>query len=137
MATSNPLDPFAFWRDLLSQWEQGTNQLVNRTTESDAYAGGMGRTMGASLAAKKVADDLGKKYLQAMNLPSRADVEGLGERLHAIEDRLIALAQALEDAGVVASTKPAIAAPRRTRQPPPEAAPRAEPAARAKKRSSR
>lgn len=126
-----PLDPLAVWRDMISQWEKGTNQFVNQASASDAYNEGMHKAMGASLTAKKMSDDLVKRYLLAFNLPSRDDVEALGERLQAIEDRLIGIATALDtmSGGLVTSTTlspvRSIAAPRRTKRPPTEEPPAA------------
>ena len=123
MADPSPLDPLALWRDMVSQFEKGANQLTNQATRSDQFTQGMGKAMSATLAAKKISDEVSTRYLTALNLPSRADIEALGERLLAIEDRLIAMSAAIEQlAGVKISTSPAAppAAPRRTRKPPAE-----------------
>lgn len=116
---SSPLDPFAMWREMLSQWEKGTNDFANRATESDAFAEGMHKLMGTSLSAKKFSDELSTRMLVALNLPSRADVEALGERLASIEDRLIEVTRALETVTGTSVVRSAGPAPRRTRQPPP------------------
>jgi hypothetical protein len=141
-----PLDPFALWRQMLSQWETGTNEFVNKASESDAYSEGMHRLMGTSLAAKKMSDEFAARVLVALNLPSRADVEALGERLQSIEDRLIEVTRALEMVTGASVSRPTLDAPRRTRKPPPEvpaaaapaaAAPKAAKAAKAAKKGTR
>jgi len=139
---STPLDPFALWRQMLSQWEKGTNEFVNKASESDAFAEGMHRLMGTSLSAKKASDEFAGRMLLALNLPSRADVEALGDRLQAIEDRLIDVTRALEELTGPSASRPTLPAPKRTRKPPPaeEAAtpaPAAPVAKVAKKRSRR
>ena len=130
--TPSPLDPFAMWREMLSQWEKGTNEFANRATESDAFAEGMHKLMGTSLSAKKFSDELSTRMLVALNLPSRADVEALGERLASIEDRLIEVTRALENLTGASVSRVALPAPKRTRKPPPLEAP-AEPPVAAKK----
>ena len=123
MAEPSPLDPFALWRDMVSQFEKGANQFTNEATKSDQFTQGMGKAMSATLAAKKISDELSTRYLTALNLPSRGDIEALGERLLAIEDRLIAMSSAMEQlAGVKGSVNAAkvMAAPRRTKKPPVE-----------------
>ena len=127
-----PLDPFALWRQMLSQWEKGTNEFVNKASESDAYSEGMHRLMGTSLAAKKMSDEFAARVLVALNLPSRADVEALGERLQSIEDRLIEVTRALEDITGTSAARPTTPAPKRTRRPPPAEEPAAPPAVEAK-----
>ena len=125
MAEPSSLDPFSIWRDLVSEVEKNTNRLVTEATKSDEFNQGMGKAMTASLFAKKASDELAMRYLTAMNMPSRGDIEALGERLLAIEDRLIAMSAAIEQfSGVRVSTGAAlpIAAPKRTRKPPEEAA---------------
>ncbi len=124
MAEPSPLDPFALWRDMVSQFEKGANQFTNEATKSDQFTQGMGKTMSATLAAKKISDEVSTRYLTALNLPTRADIEALGERLQAIEDRLIAMSAAIEQlTGVEVSVNAAKAmvAPRRTKKPPTEA----------------
>ena len=117
------IDPFAIWRDLVSQMEKGANEFANQATKSDQFTQGINKAMSASLAAKKISDELSTRYLTALNLPSRADIEALGERLLAIEDRLLGLSAAIEKlAGVKVSTNAATPtmAPRRTKKPPVE-----------------
>ncbi len=123
MADPSALDPFALWRDMVSQMEKGANEFANQATKSDQFTEGMNKAMSASLVAKKMADDVSTRYLTALNLPSRADIEALGERLLAIEDRLIGMSAAIEQlAGTKVSTRAVTptAAPRRTRKPPVE-----------------
>ena len=116
---SFPLDPFAMWREMVSQWEKGANQLGNETTATDAFTGAMHKAMAAGVTAKKVSDEASKRYLVALNLPSRADVEALGERLLLIEDRLIAISAAIEQITGTAVMAPSTTiAPRRTKKAP-------------------
>ena len=121
----SPLDPMAMWRELTAQWEKATNEFANETMASDPFRQGMHGGMNASLTAQKALGELMARYLTMLNLPTRADLQVLGEQLQRIDDHLARIARAVE--GGPASSAAAAPGPRRTRQPP-KAAP-AEPAA--------
>jgi hypothetical protein len=121
----SPLDPMAMWRELTAQWEKATNEFANETMASDPFRQGMHGGMNASLTAQKALGELMARYLTMLNLPTRADLQALGEQLQRIDDHLARIARAVE--GGPASSAAAAPGPRRTRQPP-KAAP-AEPAA--------
>ena len=140
MTDPSPLDPFALWRDMVSQMEKGANEFGNQLGKSDQFTQGMQKAMSASLTAKKLSDEVTTRYLNALNLPTRADIEALGERLLAIEDRLIAMSAAIERlAGVKLSSTanaPALG-PRRTKKPPAQEAVAQAPATTQKKAKTR
>ena len=97
MATPDPLlDPMALWRDAVAQWEKGVNEVVGQSLGTSEFAQGMHGAMGTSLSAQKTFADLMGRYLTALNLPTRADVAALGERMSAIEARLIRMNTLLE-----------------------------------------
>lgn len=119
------LDPMAMWRELTAQWEKSTNEFANEAMASDPFRQGMHGGMNASLTAQKALGDLMARYLTLLNLPTRADLQALGEQLHRIDDQLAGIRRALEDgAGTTprtAQTADAATAPprpRRTKQPP-------------------
>lgn len=91
-----PLDPLAYWREWVSQMEKGVNQFANKSMTSDEFAQGMNKTLGATMAGRKVARDVQQRYLELLNLPSRADVRALTEKVQGLEDRLIGIAATLE-----------------------------------------
>jgi polyhydroxyalkanoate synthesis regulator phasin len=68
----------------------------------------------ASLQAQNAMQEGMAKALAAANMPSKADIDALGERLLAVERQLAQIAQALGNAGA-ASTAPK---PSRNRKPP-------------------
>jgi len=75
--------------------------------------------MNASLTAQKALGDLMARYLTLLNLPTRADLQVLGEQLQRIDDHLARIARAVEGGSGPAPTAQAAAPkPRRTRQPP-------------------
>ena len=129
----SPFDPMAIWRDLVSQWEKGTNEFANQAMASDPFKQGMHGGMNASLQAQKAVGELIARFLTVLKLPTRDDILSLGEQLQRIDDHLGRIARLLDAGGGKAAPHATAAAgaakPRRTRQPPrPPGAPAAAPA---------
>lgn len=122
MPQFSPLDPMAMWRELTAQWEKSTNEFANETMSSDPFRQGMHGGMNASLTAQKALGDLMARYLTLLNLPTRADIQALGEQLQRIDDHLANISRSMEGGGrgstAAAATATAPIAPRRTKQPP-------------------
>lgn len=119
------LDPMALWRELTAQWEKSTNEFANEAMASDPFRQGMHGGMNASLTAQKALGDLMARYLTLLNLPTRADIQALGEQLQRIDDHLANISRAMDAGGCRPAAPPAPHAPprpRRTRQPPQAAA---------------
>ncbi|RSZ41264.1 MULTISPECIES: hypothetical protein [unclassified Variovorax] len=112
----SPLDPMAMWRELTAQWEKSTNEFANEAMASDPFRQGMHGGMNASLTAQKALGDLMARYLTMLNLPTRADLQVLGEQLQRIDDHLARIARAVEESGAASAS--AAPGPRHTRQPP-------------------
>jgi hypothetical protein len=135
MPDNAPVDPFAAWRDIVSQWEKSVNSLANREMASDQFSGSMNQMMNVMLRAQQSVGDGMIKYLAALNLPSRADLVALGEQLGSIESQLSRIAVAIErQAAQPAAAQPAASSsmspppasparrsPPRTKRPPPPA----------------
>jgi len=123
MADAPSKDPSAMWRDLVSQWEKNVNALANQTMASDEFSSSSNQAMTMALKLQQATGSAMATYLATMNLPSRADVTALGERLQTIETYLARIAAALE-AAPVASGRPrrqavrTAAKPPRTKRPP-------------------
>ena len=120
-----PADPMALWRDMLSQWETSANALANKTMASDEYSSSMHGAMGGMLKLQETMKQFMATYLANANLPSRAEVLAIAERIGGVEARLDRMNALLEriaaagtgDATAVAST-PARPRPPRTKSPP-------------------
>ncbi len=110
-----PKDPFALWRELVGQWEKSVNAAANQTMGSEQFSRSMHGALGGSLQAQETMRTAMAAYLASLNLPSRADVAAIGERL----DRIIALLE--RQAGPAAQPEPP-AKPPRTKRPPGEPA---------------
>jgi hypothetical protein len=119
----------ALWRDMLSQWETNVNALANKTMASDEYSSSMNGAMGGMLKLQETMKQFMATYLANANLPSRAEVLAIGERIGGVEarlDRVVELLQRIADAprgdGAAATTTsataPARPRPPRTKRPP-------------------
>ena len=125
-------DPMALWRDMLSQWETNVNALANRTMASDEYSSQMNGAMGMTLRMQETIREFMAQYLAATNLPSRAEVLGIAERLGAVEarlDRITALLERIADAQSAAAGTPVQTPAPRPRPPRTKSPPAAEPTA--------
>jgi hypothetical protein len=125
MAEEKAKDPGAGWRDMVAQWEKGINTLANQTMASDEFSSGANSAMNVALRAQQVMGAAMSTYLATLNLPSRADVVAISDRLQVIESYMSRIANVLEAQQPAASKRtrrPSPAAkPRRTKRPPGEA----------------
>jgi hypothetical protein len=88
----NPFDPLGFWRTTqnasLDSWSKAMIELVN----TDAYAEATGRMLdtylSASLPMRKVVEQAMAQVLGQINVPTRAEVLSIAERMTNIEMRL-------------------------------------------------
>ena len=119
MANVNPADPFGMWRDLLAQWENSLNALGNQAMGSDEFSRSMSRVSGLSLAMQQMMSDMMGRAQTAANLPTRADIVALSERLRVIEETLNRVAAVVDRLAEADHAQRAAAArPPRTRKPP-------------------
>jgi len=122
MAQPPPLwDPFGVWRHLASRLESRLDRLASRGVSSDRFARAMHTALRACLSTRSVTDSLQNRLLQALNLPSRADIQALADRLQVIEDGLAALSAQARRLGTARESAAAPSLPAalpRTRKPP-------------------
>ena len=115
-------DPFAMWRDWVSQSERQWNTFFNNAMATDEFSQSLGKFMDVYLGMQKTMNETMSRYLSSMNVPTRDDVLGLGHRLSAIEERLTAIENALPRSApentATAQAKPTdVPRPPRTRKP--------------------
>jgi hypothetical protein len=111
MREQHPFDPIAMWRDLLSQWEAAFKQMADRHPGSPEFSAVLDRAMDVTTQMQQAMNDMIGRTLTAMNMPSRADLKAISDRLQSIEDRLDRLA-----APVDGQRPAAAAAPKRARR---------------------
>jgi hypothetical protein len=81
-------DPVALWQKMIGEMEKGFNAFANQTMSSPEFSKAMNQAGNASAGAQKQFGDFMEKYLLNMNLPSRAQMIGMAERLQNIEGQL-------------------------------------------------
>ena len=115
-------DPFALWQKTIGEIEKGFNAFANQAMTSPEFSKLMNQAGGVAAGAQKQFGDFMGKYLLMINLPSRAQVVDIAERLQTIENQLNdlkALVQQMQkDSGVPQATPPEVGRPRRTKRPP-------------------
>src|ERR1700676_3825804 len=81
-------DPVAIWQNMVGEMEKGFNAFANRAMASPEFSKVVNQVGGARAGAQKQLGDLMEKYLATMNLPSRAQMVSMAERLQSIEGQL-------------------------------------------------
>jgi hypothetical protein len=119
MPDKPPPDPFAVWRDMVSQWEKTVNAAANKNMASDEFSGSMNQVMNVMLKGQQGVGEVMVKYLATLNLPSRQDLLALGEQLGSIESQLNRIALLLERQGRHSTPVPGRKTPPRTKRPAP------------------
>ena len=114
-------DPAAIWKSMLGEMEKGFNSFANQAMTSPEFSKAMNQVGGVTAGAQKQLGELMEKYLLAMNLPSRAQMVGMAERLQSIEGQLNdikAMLTQMSKASGVATAGPSKQMPPRTKRPP-------------------
>lgn len=114
-------DPGAVWQNMIGEMEKGFNSLANQTMSSPEFSKVMNQVGGATAGAQKQLGEWMEKYLVSMNLPSRAQMVGMAERLQSIEGQLNEIKAMLTQMGKatgVATGGPSTQMPPRTKRPP-------------------
>ena len=115
-----PLDPFAAWREWVTQSERQMNKVFNDMMGPEQFARASGGWIEAMTLFQQTMNEGMQRYFQAVNLPTRNDLSELAERLTAVEERLLRIEGLLAQA--IGRRGDATPAPRpaRTRRPPTE-----------------
>ena len=120
--TEKSTDPMALWQKTIGEMEKGLNAFANQAMSSPEFSKLMNQAGGITADAQKQFGDLVGKYLMMTNLPSRAQIVGIAERLQTIENQLndvkALLQQMQNNSGTPQEGPPAVPRPPRTRRPP-------------------
>jgi hypothetical protein len=115
-------DPVAMWQNMIGEMEKGFNSFANQAMASPEFSKVVNQVGGVTAGAQKQLGDLMEKYLVSMNLPSRAQMVSMAERLQSIEGQLNEIKALLHqvhnnssasDGGYTGAPRPS-----RTRRPP-------------------
>jgi SMC interacting uncharacterized protein involved in chromosome segregation len=116
-------DPVAVWQNMIGEMERGFNAFANQAMASPEFSKVVNQVGGAAAGAQKQLGDLMEKYLVSMNLPSRAQMVSMAERLQSIEGQLneikALLHQVHNNSAAPVGGSPAASRPPRTKRPPP------------------
>jgi hypothetical protein len=115
-------DPVAMWQNMIGEMEKGFNSFASQAMQSPEFSKVMNQVGGATAGAQKQLGEWMEKYLVSMNLPSRAQMVGMAERLQSIEGQLneikAMLTQMSKASGVPAGGSLGTPMPPRTKRPP-------------------
>ena len=113
-------DPAAIWKNMIGEMEKGFNSFANQAMASPEFSKVVNQVGSVGAGAQKQLGDLMEKYLLTMNLPSRAQMVSMAERLQSIESQLNEIRALLHEVHNNAGAQAAAAAPKppRTRRPP-------------------
>lgn len=117
------VDPFAMFQEWVSNSERQWNGFLNNAMATDEFSQTMGRMMDVYLNMQKNLNEVMGRYLQLINVPTRNDILGIGERLSQIEDRLDRIESGISQAvraqtGSTGTPASKPARPPRTKRPP-------------------
>ena len=99
-------DPVALWQNMIGEMEKGFNAFANQAMASPQFSKVVNQVGGATAGAQKQLGELMEKYLLSMNLPSRAQMVGMAERLQSIEGQLNEIKAMLHQMQGNAPTRP-------------------------------
>jgi len=115
-------DPVAMWKNMLGEMEKGFNSLANQAMASPEFSKVVNQVGGVTAGAQKQLGELMEKYLVSMNLPSRAQMVSMAERLQSIEGQLNEIKALLHQVHTSSAAPeggyPAAPRPPRTKRPP-------------------
>jgi hypothetical protein len=114
-------DPVAMWQNMIGEMEKGFNSFANQAMSSPEFSKVMNQVGGVTAGAQKQLGEMMEKYLVSMNLPSRAQMVGMAERLQSIEgplNEIKAMINQLGRASGVATGGSGTQMPPRTKRPP-------------------
>ena len=115
-------DPADMFRNMLTQWEQTSNDIVGKMLGSGEFSRGMNGATNVALKLQQSMQEQMTRFLAAANMPSREEVASLGAGMRALDERLARIEALLVKA---TGTSPPVSdrpRPPRTRKPPVKAA---------------
>jgi hypothetical protein len=114
-------DPVALWQQMIGEMEKGFNAFATEAMASPEFSKAMNQAGGVTAGTQRQFGDVMEKYLLSVNLPSRAQMVGMAERLQSIEALLCEIKTMLQQMNAAAAPQGAVAAmprPPRTKRPP-------------------
>lgn len=121
------IDPLRLWREWFVKSEKTWSDALTGIMGDDRFSKGMGRYMQEALHTHRMFSESMAQYLANLNIPSRADILDLGDRLGQIEDALASIqielraqrARLAALGSVAGADEGGARKPARTKRPPP------------------
>jgi hypothetical protein len=114
MSDRNAFDPMELARRWVSEWEKLSNEHGTELLAKPEVAKAIQGLSSSALSVQAAANEATGRLLAAANLPSKGDIDALGQRLAAVEAALGRIEKHLAP-NDPAPTRPAV---QRTRKPP-------------------
>ena len=103
---TTPTDPMNMFRDVVTQWENLANDYGTQFLARPEAASAMHKATAAGLQVQNAVSEAMAKVLAAANMPSKAEVEAVGERLTRIEASLARIEASLSTGSATAAPRP-------------------------------
>jgi hypothetical protein len=81
-------NPVALWQRMIGEMEKGFSAFANQAMASPQFSKAVNQAGGVTAGAHKQLGEMMEKYLVNMNMPSRAQMAAMAERLQSIEGQL-------------------------------------------------
>jgi predicted component of type VI protein secretion system len=117
---TTPTDPMNMFRDVVNQWEKLANEYGSQLLARPEAAQAMHSVTSAGLQVQNAVQEAMAKVLNAANMPSKAEIETLGQRLTSVEASLARI-EAMLSGGSHAASPVSKPKPTRGRKPAPAA----------------
>lgn len=88
MSKDNEMDPVRLWREWFVKSEKAWSDSLTEMMGDERFSSGMGRYMHEALHTHRMFSEAMAQYLANLNIPSRADILDMSDRLAHIEDTL-------------------------------------------------
>src|ERR1700759_4777233 len=85
---SKSTDPVTLLQTRMGEMEKGFNAFANQAMTSPEFSKAMNQAGGVTAGAQKQFGEFMEKYLLSMNLPSRAQMIGMAQRVPTVEGQL-------------------------------------------------
>lgn len=126
MSNEENLDPIRLWRDWFVKSEKMWSDVLTDAMGNEQFSKGMGRYVHEALHTHRMFSEAMGQYLANLNIPSRADILDIGDRLSHVEDTLAQIQLELREQRALIARVSASAGleterkrPSRTKQPEP------------------
>src|SRR5580765_7376702 len=88
MASSQTLDPFEMWRQVVTKLEGGINSMANKSMNSEEFGRALAQFSQVSVGMQQTFEKVLDGYFKALRLPNQKDINALSAGLQRLEDKI-------------------------------------------------